>query len=181
MSGVVMADNNETNIKELPGFSSIKTHERRAIILKSEGKTIAQITAHINDQFALTYAEDSVAEWFYAGGRLEQAFAEFNEAQALVSLQEARQLIKKASKAAAANMVAKIASPDDRVSLDASRHLLNKYIPDRQIVSDTPAAEEDLPEELKAAAAALREADDDGPKQVDEPPVGPADSPAPGA
>lgn len=175
-----MATKDETNVQELPGFSSIKGYERRAIILKSEGKTVAQITAHINDEFALTYSELTVAEWFYAGGKLEQAFSEYNEAQAHLSLQEARQLIKKASKAAAANMVAKIASPDDRVSLDASRHLLNKYIPDRQIVSDSPEPEADLPDELKDVAAALKEADD-GPKPVDEPPVGGTDQPAPGA
>lgn len=169
-----------TNTSELPSFSVLKDSERRAVLLKGEGKTIAQVTAHINDEFAQTYSERTVQEWFVAGGRLEQAFSEFQEAKAHLALQEARQLIKIATKAAAANMISKINSQDDRVSLDASRHLLNKYIPDRQIISDSPEQEADLPDELQAAATALKEAED-GPKPVDEPPVGPADQPAPGA
>ncbi len=175
-----MATSDETNTSELPSFSVLKGHERRAVILKGEGKSVAQITAHINDEFALNHSERTVQEWFTPSGRLIQAMTEFSEAQAHLSLQEARQLIKKASKAAAANMISKINSQDDRVSLDASRHLLNKYIPDRQIISDSPEAEADLPEELQAAASALREADDAN-AAVDEPPVGGADQPAPGA
>lgn len=175
-----MATKDETNTGKLPSFSVLKDSERRAVILKGEGKSAAQITAHINDEFAQSYTERTVAEWFYAGGRLEQAYSEFQEAKAHLALQESKQLIKIATKAAAANMIAKINSPDDRVSLDASRHLLNKYIPDRQIISDSPEQEADLPDELQDAATALKEAED-GPKPVDEPPVGPADQPAPGA
>lgn len=176
-----MATSDETNTSELPSFSALKGHERRAIILRNEGKTIAQITAHINDDFALDHSERTVGEWFQAGGRLEQANSEYQEADAQLSLKEARRLIRRASKAAAANMIKKINSQDERVSLDASRHLLNKYIPDRQIVTDSPEEEADLPDELQAAASALREADDDGDNPVDEPPVGPTDQPAPGA
>lgn len=174
-----MATKDETNISELPSFSVIKGHERRAVILKAEGKTVAQITAHINDEFAQTYSDRTVQEWFVVGGRLEQAMSEYNEAQAHLALKEAKQLIRKATKAAAANMIAKIASPDDRVSLDASRHLLNKYIPDRQIVADAPEAEADLPDELQAAATALKEAEN-GSKPVDEPSVGVPDNSTPG-
>ena len=172
-----MATSDETNTSELPSFSVLKDSERRAVTLKGEGKTVAQITAHINDEFVQTYSERTVQEWFAAGGRLEQAYSEFQEAKAHLALQEARQLIKIATKAAAANMISKINSPDDRVSLDASRHLLNKYIPDRQIISDSPEPEADLPEELQAAATALREADD-GQKPVDDTSVGGTD-PAP--
>jgi hypothetical protein len=175
-----MATKHETNTSELPAFSTIKDHEKRAVILKAEGKTMEQVTAHINNEFVLEYSVSSVKEWFYAGGRLEQAYSEYLEASAHIALKETRLLIKRASKAAAANMIAKINSPDDRVSLDASRHLLNKYVPDRQIVSDAPEPETDLPDELQAVANSLREGDD-GQKPVDEPPVGEPDSPAPGA
>jgi hypothetical protein len=169
-----------TNTSELPSFSVLKDSERRAVILKGEGKSNPQIAAHINDEFAQSYSERTVQEWFVAGGRLEQAYSEFQEAKAHLALQEARQIIKIATKAAAANMISKINSPDDRVSLDASRHLLNKYIPDRQIISDSPEPESDLPEELQAAATALREADD-ADKPVDEPSVGGTDPATPGA
>lgn len=175
-----MATSDETNTSELPSFSAITAPERRAIVLRSEGKTYEVIANHINVTYALDYSERTVREWFGANGRLQQAYSEYNEAQAHIALTDARQLIKKASKAAAANMVSKINSTDERVSLDASRHLLNKYIPDRQIVSDSPEQESDLPDELQAAATALREEDDDGPKPVDEPPVGGTDQPAPG-
>ena len=173
-------NNDSTNTSELPAFTTIKDHEKRAVILKAEGKTMEQVTAHINNEFVLDYSVSSVKEWFYAGGRLEQAYSEYLEASAHIALKETRLLIKRASKAAAANMISKINSQDDRVSLDASRHLLNKYVPDRQIVSDAPEPESDLPDELQAVASSLREGDDE-PKPVDEPPVGEPDSPAPGA
>ncbi len=172
-----MANNKGTS--ELPGFTSLKGHERRAVILRAEGKSYGQITAHINNEFALEYAEITVKEWFYAGGRLEQAYSEYLEADAAMSLKEARQVIKRASRAAAANLIKKMASADDRVSLDATKALLNKFIPDKQVVMDTPEAEADLPPELQDVAKSLREGDD-GSQQVDDPPVGPADSPAPG-
>lgn len=166
-----MATKDATNTSNLPAFSSIKGHERRAVILRAEGKSYQQITSHINNEFVLDYAEITVREWFYAGGRLEQAYAEYLEAEAHMSLQEARSLIKRATKVAASNMIRKIGSSDERISLDASRHLLNKYIPDRQIVADSPEQEADLPDELKAAAEAVREAEH-GQDAVDEPPVG---------
>ncbi len=169
-----MATKDEKNTSELATFSSLKDHERRAVILKSQGKTGEQITNHINDMYALTYAIETVKAWFFAGGKLEQAYAEYNEAQALIALKEARQLIKKASTAAAANMIQKMKSSDDAVSLRASAMLLNKYIPDKQVVLDKAEAESDLPEELMAAAAAFKEADDES-QGVDEPPVGGTD------
>lgn len=168
-----------SNTGELASFSVIKDYERRAVILRSEGRTYDVIANHINSEYALEFSERTVRDWFGVNGRLEQANMEYNEAQAHLALSEARQLIKKASKAAAANMISKINSPDDRVSLDASRHLLNKYIPDRQVVSDSPEQEQDLPEELQAAATALKEAEDE-PTGVDEPPVGEPDPATPG-
>lgn len=169
-----------TKESELPSFPNIKVHERRAVILRAEGKTYEQITAHINDEFALNFSIDTVKEWFYAGGRLLQAYHEYIEADAAMSLKEARQAIKRSTKAAAANLIEKMDSSDERVSLDATKALLNKYIPDKQVVMDTPEADPDIPEELQQVANSLKEGED-GPQPVDEPPVGEPDSQAPGA
>lgn len=170
---------NSTNTSELPSFTTIKGHERRCVILRAEGKTYEQITAHINNEFALDYAVSTVKEWFFAGGRLEQAYQEYLEADAMLALKETKRIIKRASRAAAANLIQKIGSHDERVSLDASKALLNKYVPDKQIVMDTPEAEAELPPELQEVANALREGDD-GPDTVDEPRVGGADPATPG-
>lgn len=163
-----------TNTSTLPSFSALKDSERRAVILKSEGKINEQITAHINDEFALDYSVRTITEWFQPAGKLKQAYDEYNEALALTSLAEARQLIKRASKGAVTNLIAKIKSPDDSVSLRASMALLNKYIPDKQVMLDKDFKEEELPSELAAYADSLREAVD-GPQQVDDSSVGSED------
>lgn len=173
-----MANNKGTS--ELPSFTSLKGHERRAVMLRAEGKSYAQITAHINNEFVLDYAEITVKEWFYAGGRLEQAYSEFLEADAVMSLKEARQIIKRSSKAAVAVLVDQLrAGKDEGIRQGAAKSLLNKYIPDKQQVLDSTFEEEDLPEELAAVADSLKE-DPDGSKPVDDPPVGGTDSQEPG-
>lgn len=171
-----MATKNETNTKDLPSFSSIKGHERRAVILRAEGRTYAQVTANINDEFALDYAEPSVREWFVAGGRLEQAYNDFVEAQATAALREARQTIKRASNAAAATLVSLLKpGQDPRLQLDAAKSILNKYLPDKQIVLDAEG-EDELPDELADVGDDVLdgEEDDDGPVAVDDTPQGEA-------
>lgn len=175
-----MANPDSTNASELPSFTVLKGHERRAVILKGEGKTNAQIAAHINNEFTLEYSDRTVQEWFIPNGRLFQALMEFNEAQAALSLKEARQLIKKATRGAAATLISQLANPDAHIAQGAAKALLNKYIPDKQIQLDNTFQEEDLPEELAAVADALQE-DADGSKPVDEPPVGGENSEAAGS
>jgi HEAT repeat protein len=105
---------------------------------------------------------------------------EFNEAQAIVSLQQARQLIKKSSSAAAATLIRQLNSPDEKIAQGAAYRLLNKYIPDKQVMLGDGFEEETLPEELAAVADSLREGED-GSQPVDDTPVGGQDSQAPGA
>lgn len=163
-----------TNTRELPSFSALKDSDRRAVILKSEGKTNDQVTAHINNEFALDYSVRTITEWFQPAGKLKQAYDEYNEALALTSLAEARQLIKRATKGAAANLIKKINSPDDSVSLRASMALLNKYIPDKQVMLDKDFKEEDLPPELAAIADSLGGGSDES-QQVDDSSMGSQD------
>ncbi len=173
---------------EFPSFKQLNEFERRAVIMRSEGKQYQVIANHINANYGMHYSERTVREWFNAGGRLEQAHSEYNEAQAVINLKEARQLIRKAQKVAAINMISKINSSDETISLRASQLLLNKYIPDKQLVLDAPEAETDLPEELIDAANAVKESEnsgentggDDGPAELDEPPVGEANPATPG-
>lgn len=176
-----MATSDETNNRTLPSFSVLKGHERAAVVLKSEGKTVEQIVANINDEFALTYTVRGVGEWFQAGGRLEQALIEYNEALAVASLRDARQLIKRASRSAAATLIKGLNNPDPRVANDAAKSLLNKYIPDRQVISDS-MTEEELPEELaNAGDALLKEREPNGPDTVDDARKGGTTDPAAGS
>lgn len=176
------ANNNQdaTNTSALPSFSALKGHERRAVILKAEGKTNGQIAAHINNEFILDYADRTVQEWFVANGRLYQAMTEYNEAQAIISLQQARQLIKKSSSAAAATLIRQLNSIDEKVAQGAAWRLLNKYIPDKQVVFTDSPEDEELPDELAAVADSLRE-DGDGSTPVDDASVGGQDTQTPGS
>ena len=176
-----MATNDKTGTSKLPSFSTIKESEKRAVILKSEGKTMDQVTAHINNEFALDYAVITVRQWFFAGGKLEQAYSDYNEATAVLALKEARQIIKKATKVAAAVLTRHLNSMDEKIQQGAAKSLLNKYVPDKQISLDSTWEEESIPDELASVADALKEDNIDGPEPVDEPPVGEPDSPEAGA
>ncbi len=175
-----MATKDETNTSELPSFSVLKGYQRRAVILRYEGKTHEQIANNINDEFAMDYVPRSVGEWFMAGGKLEAAYHELLDLMAKQSLQEARQAIKLASKAAATTLIKRMASNDERVSVRAAQALLNKYIPDKQVVLDGPEADDDLPEELSKLADEIATGGADGPKPVDDAPEGPGDNPEAG-
>lgn len=177
-----MATADETNTTALPSFSTIKGHERRAVILKAEGKTIDQITAHINNEFALDYSAATVKEWFFAGGRLEQAYSEYNEAMAEQSLKEGRQLIKKATRSAAAVLIRQLGpSFDPNIQQSAAKALLNKFVPDKQVSLTGEHVEPTVPDEIAAIADQLAEEDSDGSEQVDDPPQGGEDPATPGA
>lgn len=174
-----MAKRDATNTGTMPSFPSIKNYERRCVILRAEGKTYEAITNHINDEFALSYAVITVKEWFYAGGKLEQAYHEYLEADAALTLKEARQAIKRSTKSAVATVLVQMNSPDGRLALDAAKTILNKYIPDRQIMHEGGELDEDVPSELLEAAdaiAKIKSEDEDGSHPVDDAPQGGTDS-----
>lgn len=175
-----MANPDSTNTAELPAFTVLKGHQRRAVILRYEGKTYAQIANNINDEFALDYAERTVGEWFMAGGVLEQAYHELLDLMAKQSLQEARSALKLGAKAAANTLLKKLTSNDEKVQVRAAMAILNKYIPDKQVVMDAPETEDDLPEELSKIADEIATGGTDGPKPVDDTPQGEGDNSQPG-
>lgn len=173
-----MANPNSTNTSELPGFTTLRGAERSAVMLRYEGKTYAQIANNINDEFGTTYVERTVNDWFIAGGKLEAAYHELLDAMAAQSLKEARQTIKRASNAAAGVLVDQLRSTNDPlIRQNAAKALLNKFVPDKQVVLDGPGLDEDLPVELAERANEIVAAagGTDEPKPVDDAP----DSPAP--
>lgn len=176
-----MATKDETNTSALASFSALKPHEKRAVVLKVEGTKHEQIAAHIETQFVMNCSPRTVDGWFGPAGKLYQAYLEYNEALAKITLNEARMTIKRASARAARNLDKKIGSADERISVDASKAILNKYIPDRQQTLDGTYEEETLPEELVEAANELKEEVNDEPSDAEpqsdnDAPVGEPDS-----
>lgn len=181
------SNSDSTNDSKLPAFSSIKAFERKAIILKSEGHTMDVVTAHVNDMYALNYTADTLRSWFWAGGRLEQAWLEYNDHLSEVTLREARHAIKQHS-LKAVNRLIKVVDKEgaeDRDAIRASATILNKYIPDKQLVLDKDNATDELPPAIANAgiAAALAEdeknasdtkPDDATESPADSDPAGPA-------
>ena len=170
-----MAERGTSKLQDFPG---LKNHEKRAVMLRADGRTYEQIVNNINDEYALDIALKTVQEWFRAGGRLEQAYVEYTGALAAASLKKAKMLIMRASESAAAVLVDQLKSATDpSLRQSAARTLLNKYIPDKQVTLSAAHEEEELPPELDLAAEEVL----DGPKPVDDPQPGGADTPAPGA
>ncbi len=147
-----MADNaNSTNTKELPAFSVLKPYEQAAVVLRADGSTYLEVCNTINADFELSYKPRTVEEWFYAGGKLEQAYQEYNEEIATQRIKEAKQLIRKNSLKAARvidEFMDKDKGHDPALRLRAAQTNLNKYIPDRQVVLGKESADDDLPEEI---------------------------------
>lgn len=142
----IMADNaDSTGHKQLPTFSTLKPFEQLAVTLKAEGSKYEEIVNTINSEYSLAYKQISVRQWFMAGGRLEQAYLEYNEAMADQAVIEAKLKIKRLSNKAA-DTLDKLMDDDfdGRVRQQAARTVLGKYIPDRQVVIDESKAD-DLP------------------------------------
>lgn len=175
-----MASPNDTNVTELPSFTALKGYERRAVFLRYEGKSLGAISNHINDEFILTYSERTIGEWFQPGGRLEQGYHELLELMAKQSLREARMAIKHASKKAADTLVKKMDSTDERVAVRASMAILNKFIPDKQVVLDAVETEDDLPEALADIADKIAKGEINGSDPVDDADQGEASDTPPG-
>lgn len=134
-----------TNIKQLPSFSTIKEFEQMVIMLRTEGKQYAEITNTINAEYGLAYKELTVRQWLMSGGRLEQAYLEYNEALADAMVAEAKLKIKKLSSKAADTLDELMnESVASNVRGNAAKTVLAKYIPDRQVILDEAKAD-DLP------------------------------------
>jgi hypothetical protein len=168
-----MATADQTNTKQLLAFSSVKNYERRLIILRAEGKPYADLREVLRVEFHKQWTESYIRALFSAGGRLEQAYIEYNEALAAASLKEAKLLAQRASKAAIITMTELMGnSQEPRLRLDAAKALANKYVPDRQVVFDGGEAETDLPDEIANAGLKLLEEAENGSDHVDDPSQG---------
>lgn len=160
-----MATADSTNTKLLPTFSNIKPFEQLAVQLRAEGKSYEEVTNTINAEFELAYKSPSLRQWFMVGGRLEQAFMEYNEAMADQSIKVAKTKLK-AAQTQLADWLIELASPghESNVRISAIRAGLNKFIPDKQIVM-TAEPDDELPDEIANAAAKVLH----GSEPVDEP------------
>lgn len=168
-----MATQDATNTSQLVAFSSVGNHERRLIIMRSEGKPYAELVTVARNEFNLRWTESYIRHLFSVGGRLEQAYREYNDALAGQSLREAKQLAQRASKAAIITMTELMgAAQEPTIRLNAAKALANKFVPDRQIVFDGGAGESDIPDEIANAGVALLEEAENGPEQVDDPQQG---------
>ncbi len=164
-----MATADSTNTKQLIAFSSVNNWERRIIILRAEGKPYRELVSVLKDEFHKRWTESYVRQLFMAGGRLEQAYIEYNEALAAASLKEAKLLAQRASKSAIITMVDLMKdSNEPGIRLNAAKAIANKYVPDRQIVFEGGEAETDLPDEIANAGLKLLEEAEHGPVTVDD-------------
>lgn len=167
-----MAKDEEINTGELPQFSVLRPFEQMAVTLKAGGSTHEQIKNTINAEFGLDYGVRGVEEWFRSGGRLEQAYLEYNGAIADRAIKEARSAIKKAAPKAVDTLVEILGKGYETPSrVAAAKALLNKYIPDRQVISEGDDGE-DVPDELGRAGDKVLTGEQDGQNKVDDAPEG---------
>jgi hypothetical protein len=149
-----MADSIDPNAnQQLPTYSLLKAHEQLAIALRSEGQPYKAVVAQIEVDYNLVYKEQGIREWFMAGGRLEQANNEYLEFLADESVKQAKLHIKRLSTKASDVLEKLMDDKDtaDNIKERAARTVLNKYIPDRQIIVDENK-KDDLPGAIAAAA-----------------------------
>lgn len=164
-----MATADSTNTTQLVAFSGVRNFERRLIILRAEGKPYAELRSVLALEFNKKWTESYIRTLFAAGGRLEQAYIEYNEALAAASLKEAKLLAQRASKAAIITMTELMGnSQEPRIRLDAAKAVANKYVPDRQVIFEGGEAETDLPDEIANAGLKLLEEAENGPVAVDD-------------
>ena len=149
-----MDNPNSTGTKNLPSFLELKPHEQYSVVQKAEGKKYEEIVAGIKAEFNLDYKVSSLNWWFAAGGRLEQAYLDYLEKLGDESVKAGKQIIRRSTRAAATKVLEIMAkSTDERIQLQAAFGLLNKYVPDKQQIINTPGGEDDeLPEELQEKA-----------------------------
>lgn len=167
---------NSTGEKQLPTFANTKPYEQLAIMLRAEGKTSEEIANTVNAEYKLAYKAQSIRQWFMAGGSLEQAYLEYNEALADQAVTEAKLKIKKLSGVAADTLGELMTDKfDGRVRQQAAKTVLGKYVPDRQVVVDETRADE-IPSAIgDAGDKVLNEPGDEnnGSDEVANPPESP--------
>lgn len=165
-----MATANEVNTSELPLFSGVKPYERLAIVMKAEGKAPEVIANQINAEFDLDYKPSTVREWFWADGRLLQAYLEYNEKCADLAVEQAKSKIKKLSADAADTLEELMKnSYEGGVRVRAALGILNKYVPDRQVILDG-GKEAGLPAQLGDAMDAAAQGEEPTDKPAEEQP-----------
>lgn len=153
------------NTGELPQFGVLKPHEQRAVVLRSENCTASEITNTINAEYGMALKTRTIEEWFYADGRLIQAYLEYNSKLAEQAVEIAKAKIQKASEDAADTLVELMSNKyEGGVRVRAALGVLAKYVPDRQVMLDG-GKEQSLPAQL---GEAMDKAMDDD-KPADEP------------
>lgn len=175
------ADNSIDNGKQLPTFSTLKNHERLAIQLRSEGQSYKSIVEQIKIDYDLQYKEGTLRDWFMAGGRLENGYYEYVEWSADESVKQAKLKIKRLTSVAADKLEGLMTSKDtaDNIVERAARTVLNKYVPDRQVILDENNADE-IPSAIGDAGDEVLTGDQNGPDEMANPPQGEPASPNPG-
>ncbi len=145
-----MAKKTPPGNKELPSFSELKPIEQTCIMLKAQGYTYAEIRETLTAEKKKAPALGTLHDWFYAKGRLFQAYTEYNETMADVTVTAGKNLIKHLTKEAAVMMgqMMRKTTANDRDRIRAGQILLAKYVPDKQIVLGQGGADDDLPEEI---------------------------------
>ncbi|GEM_PF-4976074 len=107
----------------------MKKSEALAIQMRYEGKRTEDIAA------AISAAPGTIANWFYAGGKLYKSYLEYEEQQntlqrelATKLREDAILLMQQSVKRAVEALVSSLESKDERIQLAASRELLNRVI-----------------------------------------------------
>lgn len=139
--------------KQLATFLNIKEHEKLAVVLRSEGKSYEEIVAAIKSEYNLDYQAVSLRVWFMAGGRLEQAYLDYIEELGNAAVKEGKLAIRRATRPASNTLISLLADQESSIKLRAALGILNKYVPDKQImITEGGVGDDDLPEELSDTA-----------------------------
>lgn len=163
---------NTTDASVLPRFSELGALDQRAVVLRAEGYKYEQISAALKAEFGVVKAPETIRTWFSPSndGRLVQASWEYREKIAKQNLAEGRNLAKRYFPKAVANIIEKMNSFDEGISLKASGMLADKFLPNAHRLE--LAVEDELPDELDDEIIAevegelAAERDDDLPEEL---------------
>lgn len=143
-----MANPASTNVGELSRFTTLPVLDQQVIVWRAEGHSYKQIAAGLLNEFGAKKSEETIRTWFAPGGRLEQAYLDYNQELADASVKRAKQLAQRLSENAIATLGDLMKETQDgTVRLGAAKALANKYIPDRQVIVGA-TNEDDIPAEL---------------------------------
>lgn len=145
MIKVIMPRSNETATSAVRQFSSLTAPDRRSVEMKVNGNSTKQISAMLQQEFDITRTDRSVREWFAPGGRLEQPYLEVCERLAQESVRDAKLLIRRGARTAAAKLIELVANGSETTQLRAAQSLAAKYLARESGYFDP---DEDLPPQL---------------------------------